>query len=82
MRWDLTSMVWRHVSVQMPPHGVLVATFDKDGHERFKKLCGPEDNLVFRPGTQKPLEDICWWRPLTDEEQARVVCLEEEFNDL
>lgn len=60
-------MKWINMTERMPPEGVKVRTYDKDGKIRDMTLVRQGDELVFMPDELRPIYDVVWWMWKEDE---------------
>ena len=60
-------MKWINMAERMPPEGVKVRTYDKDGKIRDMTLVRQGDELIFMPDELRPIYDVVWWMWKEDE---------------
>lgn len=60
-------MKWINMTDRMPPEGVKVRTYDKDGRIRDMTLVRQGDELIFMPDELRPIYDVVWWMWKEDE---------------
>ena len=60
-------MKWINMTERMPPEGVKVRTYDKDGKIRDMTLVRLGDELMFMPDELRPIYDVVWWMWKEDE---------------
>jgi hypothetical protein len=58
---------WINMTDRMPPEGVKVRTYDKDGRIRDMTLVRQGDELIFMPDELRPIYDVVWWMWKEDE---------------
>lgn len=60
-------MKWINMTERMPPEGVKVRTYDKDGKIRDMTLVRQGNDLMFMPDGLRPIYDVVWWMWKEDE---------------